>query len=323
MKTLILSIITVLCAILISFSAFGQIIEVSAGVSLGETESNGSYVWSHDGKWIVTQDTAKLSLISADDGSLIATYNASSQYINNIYYTFNNTKKSCFTPDCKEIYVTYTSPNITPSIPVLMAINVESKSIEVLREKAGMGHFSRDGRLFCYINYDPAIVTDPSLADDDFTLAVENRETGETSFHAINVGTDVIDFSIGADNSYVVASIVIDEHGYRKLYKISFDGSDPEQLIPDDSPWNLAIYESPDCSPDGKWVMFAGWTNTPRRMYVFNLETKELKSVFPDTDIQIRCNSWSPDGTKFCCHLRLPASNYMELFSFDFIPDNL
>ncbi len=82
-----------------------------------------------------------------------------------------------------------------------------------------------------------------------------------------------------------------------KLFKIPVEGGAPEQLtFHDGKHWY------PDCSPDGKYILYTDIKN--KILFVYNIFTEESSRIFPDLKDWHLCGSLSPDGNKFCYILR-------------------
>lgn len=115
------------------------------------------------------------------------------------------------------------------------------------------------------------------------------------------------------DDRYVIVSLVT-ENGDSRLFRIPRDGGEPEQLTFHDG---RQCY--PNCSPDGKWILYMDLGNRNYKLHVYNNETKKTLRVFPDLKDQHWSGSFSPDGTKIC-YLRFPVGKPLlsEVYIADF-----
>ncbi len=68
----------------------------------------------------------------------------------------------------------------------------------------------------------------------------------------------------------------------------------------------LAVDSSPDCSPDGKWIVYQhkpadpSDTTYPRGLYITGVDSNYRRSLLPGSAMSPR---WSPDGTRICFSL--------------------
>lgn len=91
------------------------------------------------------------------------------------------------------------------------------------------------------------------------------------------------------------AIAIAQERSGRALYAVDVDGTNPRQLttIP-----GYDIINSPEISPDGKWIGVDGWNRgqslTEAHLLFINLETGELRDLGEGA-----MPSWSPDGSWF------------------------
>ncbi len=302
-------------------------------------------VWSPDGKWIASCGGFDgVWIVPAGGGNPIQLRGQPSSTNNGKTFYFMVTRKMGFTPDSKE--VVYTSFLIDESrgssaflwkpasgnevlneIPVLMAVNIETRETRVIREEAEYGQYSKSGRYFAYVNYDHRAVTDPDNAEHHYALAVEDTQTGETRYYMDTPGLRTRSFSFSADESYIAAEVIdtnAETYSYT-IYRIPLDGGSPVDISWRDNPWELVVFTNPDCSPDGRWIMYSAVSasNSRRILVAYDTSNGTSKLVFPESTVWNTDGVWSPDGKKFCCQLELGSTHKGALYMYDFVEENL
>jgi Tol biopolymer transport system component len=330
MKAKIITLFMIL-SMLFATATYSQEIDPGTGVKIGAPVGSLNPAWSPDGKFIA----------SAGDGGLYLT-SVESRSSEKIYTSVPYNQESrdygsgypCFSPDGKEIYFetwfvdksrgsTVEGGSANNILPVIMAVNIETKTARVVREEARCAKFSFDGRYFGYINYDHRAVTDPANAEHHYAIGIFDTVTQETRYVDTAPGTQISDFSFSSDNTYVAAIVYRTDHTFR-LYKIPVDGSQAEEILSPDNQWGFAYLYSPRCSPDGRWIMFQGTDTNLEFLLIYNTETKETKPFFPISDVKSHGAEWSPDGKKILCSLGLDFNTLKdELYIFDFIENNI
>jgi Tol biopolymer transport system component len=334
MKAKIITLFMIL-SMLFTVASFAQEIDPGTGIKIS-SETGFHPVWSPDGKWVVSNQQKGISLIPSEGGTEVKIYE-------NVPY--NQESKAymayypCYSPDGTEILFStyfhdknrgtiegYVAEN---TIPVILAINVETKAVRTVREEAYCPRFSHDGRYFAYVNYDHRTVTDPSNAEHNYSLAIYDTVTQETRYIAEGVGRQTGIFSFSGDDTYIAALIYGFDHT-PGIYKISLDGSQIEQInINQYEDHQNLFLENPTCSPDGRWIMYTAESNSKDSnlfgpaLFVYNVETKETKPFFPNGSINNYYSAWSVDGKKICCDLSIDSGSYKGLYTFDFIEKNL
>ena len=194
MKAKIIALIMIL-SMLIAFASFAAEIDPGTGVKIGILTGNPDPIWSPDGKWFVTGgDGIYLNPVEGGDAVKIYTnvpYNQESPV-----YGANSL---CYSPDGQEIlFSTYfhdknrgtiaDGSSVNNLIPVIMALNVTTKAVRVVREEALRAQFSNDGRYFGYINYDHRAVTDPANAEHHYAIVIYDTVTQATNILGKTLG---------------------------------------------------------------------------------------------------------------------------------------
>ncbi len=95
-----------------------------------------------------------------------------------------------------------------------------------------------------------------------------------------------------------------------ELYSIFADGSRAQRLTN-----NGQEDESPDWSPDGRFVVFGSFRSGQRDIYIMNPDGSDQRPLVNDPNIDF-APVWSPDGTKIAYYLayRGNASNYTDIY---------
>lgn len=291
-------------------------------------------VWSPDGKWIAHCGGMwdGIWITSPVDGSSKQLVGQTVISYNGTTYTFMTTKKCSYTPDGKEIL--YTSYLIDPArgtiatawkpasgtsvyneIPVVMAVNVETKATRVVREEAYYARYSRSGRYFAYVNYDPRACTADSLnARNHRAVAVYDSETKETRYCQLGVSIEGLDIS---PDEKTVAVSAWKQGGGCDLYLVPIDCSGKVDIGWKDNPYGVNVFSSPEWSPDGRWLAYTAWVNEKRMIFVYDAKSGKTAPMFPESSVFNIDPAWSPDGKKFCCTL-IASTNKGGLYTFDF-----
>jgi Tol biopolymer transport system component len=329
MKAKIIALFMIM-SMLFAVASFAQEIDPGTGVQIWD-KAFGPVIWSPDGKYRARAIVDGIYFSSTEGGNEVKIYS----------YPISSSEVQypCFSPDGKEIFFSQTYVDTTkgsslvtlPSggsyytnlVPRIKAVNVETKAVRTVRDEAFCPRFSRDGRYFVYGNYDHRAFTDPANAEHHLTIAIFDTVTEETRYIAEGLGVSS-NFSFSGDGKYIAFN---DNTG--KIFTISFDGSQVEQIsLPEYSGLNPSGL--PECSPDGRWIMYTVLlSNNPQRMQLFayNTETKETKSVFPTGTVMSFWGVWHPDGKKFDCFLRIITENGTVLdegtYTYDFVEQNL
>ena len=327
----------IICLIMILFalhavSAFTQAIDPGTGTRISTVTLWGS-AWSPDGKWIAGYyGIGGVTLVSAEGGSpsFIFVPTLLSQ---DPVYVGMVIEKPCFSPDGKEVLFQYSLfdksrgtvvsyGSIVNLVPIIMAVDISTKTTRVVREEAEFPRYSHNGRYFAYVNYDHRAITDPANAVHHYSLAVYDTVTKETKYLTDGLGARTRDFCFSADDTYIAA--VIEKSDYtNEFYRIPLDGGKIELIS---SPYNSlkssAIF-TPECSPDGRWIMYTVVNSATHQLFVYDTINGTTTPVFPAGAIYNNDGSWSPDGKKFCCTLSLKKTNGGGLYAFDFIENNL
>ena len=113
------------------------------------------------------------------------------------------------------------------------------------------------------------------------------------------------------DDKYIITTLICNDTSW-KLFKIPREGGEPEQLT-----FHKGGHYQPDCSPDGKWILYH---QDRRALYVYNTEEKKSTRLFPDLQNNHISGSFSPDGTRLC-YIR-DVDNGRDIYIADFHGNN-
>ena len=183
----------------------------------------------------------------------------------------------------------------------IVSASIENSTLRFLVEGSN-GFWSHNGRYLAYNERIPKqlVVLDTVTRKKEIIAGKSTGRFGVPCFTP--------------DDRYVIVTLLT-ENASERLFRIPRDGGKREQLtFHDGQHWY------PDCSPDGKWILYSELIN--QTLYVYNNETKKTSRVFPDLKDQHWSGSFSPDGNKICYLRKLNISPLSwDVFVADFPAD--
>ena len=205
----------------------------------------------------------------------------------------------------------------------ILSVSIENRTLHHLVEQASHGYWSHSGRYLTFTSVDQTghgfwsrsgryITCTPTESE---ILSILDTETDT----AKNISRDEL---IGIkcftpDDRYIINTMLTEDMKQR-LFRIPREGGEPEQLT-----FHDGLHWHPECSPDGKWIMYTE-VGLFYRLYLYNTETKKSSLIFPESretpDLlgKQRCGSFSPDGSKICYLRRMDPTIDWELFVVGF-----
>ncbi len=277
-------------------------------------------VWSPDSQWIACRGrlaNPSIWLIPVDGGNPVHVYTHYLMYKD--YYLNGGVIRTCdFTPDGEEILFRATiidetqgtvvslkyhedgsirGASINGFITLIMSVNIYTGEIRTVLENGYHCRYSHNGKYFAYSQ---------TTIDG---LTVVDTETGDTwlleevpKYH----------FCFSSEDDYIIYS-------RDQLYRIPLRGGESEQVTFYNGDDLTTLHGSPDCSPDGEWILFSGYggprsgtvsdstgtssysSSNVSKLCAYNLFSDETTEFFPRPPaISSWQGSFSPDGTKFC-----------------------
>ena len=297
-------------------------------------------VWLPDGQTIACSTTgphSSIFLIPVDGGEPIRLYTA--YFIYEGYYIGSpHIELIDVTPDGKEIFFSssiidekrgtqvtltfnsdgsYNGCSMSNPVPVIQAINIQTGEVRTLVENAWNGKYSHNGRFFAYFHQ-----TYDGIRND--FLQVQDTQTGSEW----TLG-GMWDFCFSANDAYIIFNEDDNNNSQvGQLFSIPVTGGAPEQITFDNGDELTTEHLHPECSPDGRWILFSG-NGGPRsntisdstgshsyiasaipKLCAYNIYSRETLEFFPrEPAVSSVSAKFSPDGTKFC----YMYSNYDQL----------
>ena len=239
--------------------------------------------WSPDGEWIAyCKGSSDIWIVPSAGGEPI---NITANIIESCIFP-------CFTADSKEICfdqpISDNSFNLLKNI--LAKINITTGEYSVILDNAVHTAWSHNGRYLAY--------REIGTAD----LYVLDTEKNKTRFLA-DASTELVLYKSNAytlscftpDDSYIITTMY--DGTKLSLFKIPIKGGKRKQLT-----FHEGYQWYPDCSPDGEWILYTNFSQNYKQMeiYAYNTLLEVSMPVFTGLTFRHWCDSFSPDGTKFC-----------------------
>jgi len=315
--------------------------------------------WSPDGKWIAFTDQqyTQIFIVPARGGDAVRIYHNDNNWVGDesgqtVYSS--HIRELCFTADSQEVTFQLNVFDVErgsflkildsggfqlrQQIPDIESVNIYTGEHRVLVNGGFHPSWSGDGRYLAYINFDERIWTDELLAENTGVPAIYDTGTGETRYLSDDVVHHASDLygndgyggywnnkymhpTFSPDGSHIVLSIM--ETDNAQLYRIPFEGGEPEQLtflenkvLPE---WEIPNQcELLEYSPDGQWIIFSRSENTQNHPVLYNTSTGELFDAITGKEYNDPVNirdegvvggiwgvGWSPDGDQLYLNLVL------------------
>jgi len=305
--------------------------------------------WSPDGTLIALTAGSNICVVPVEggepvklwDGFIYYEFEGKQYYINESSFL----RALCFSPDGSEILFnariideqrgtrvtlkfredgTCSGVGVQNSIPVIRAVNIATGETRIVVDNGMEPQFSRKGRYFSYKKIG--------------TSGITVREVSSGNEWVLD-GLPMWSRCFSGDSNY----IIYDNND--QFYRIPVTGGEPEQISFDESSTFISRRYSPDCSPNGDYVLFDGDAGSRSGTYydengeeiggfsTTNMEKIGVLSVdsgmsFPlvpiEDNVQSTTARFSPDGTRICYARknRYISGGRNEIFIMDFNPEN-
>jgi len=209
--------------------------------------------------------------------------------------------------NCNSDDIVFTSASVAGdfSMTSIMSVKLSDCHLRLLIDSAANPCWSHNGQ---YLAFNKSIK--PKISEltvfDKGTGTTKSIKSGESGVYGLPCFTP--------DDQYIINTLQ-NRYGQDCLFKIPRDGGSPEQLT-----FHDGYHWLPDCSPDGKWILYSD--SQIKVIYFYNTETKESSRIFPNMEELHWCASFSPDGKQFC-YIRCTdiSSDSWEIFIADFPAD--
>ncbi len=271
--------------------------------------------WSPNGKWITYVQTPwvpwkyNIYIVPSEGGTPV---NLTSEIAGNCVFPK-------FTHDSREVIFT----NMVGAEMDIMSVDISQlskKNPKTIQPKyimrhAANGAFSHGGR---YLAYSSMIPFNGGNRNWDFRVYDCVKKTSWSI--TPDLGYDPkYGFPIPSwshNDSHVITALPVTGGWF--LYSIPREGGAAE-LLEDQV---LRTWDT-DASSDGRWVLFDNWKNYSE-LYVVNISTKIVTSLFPGQALVAYCPSLSPNGKEFCysgaVDWTVATTHGLDIYVTDFNP---
>jgi len=271
--------------------------------------------WSPNGKWITYVQTPwvpwkyDVYVVSSEGGTPV---NITAGITGNCVFPK-------FTHDSREVIFT----NMVGAEMDIMSVDISQlsknnpKTIQpkYIMRHAANGALSHGGR---YLAYSSMIPLNGGNRNWDFRVYDCVKKTSWSITPALDYDSK-FGFPIPTwshNDSQVITALPLTEGWF--LYSIPREGGAAE-LLEDQvfRTWDA------DASSDGRWVLFDNWKNYSE-LYVVNISTKIVTSLFPGQALVAYCPSLSPNGKQFCysgaVDWTVASTHGLDIYVADFSP---
>lgn len=304
--------------------------------------------WSPDGKWITfSASTEKPEVVydnevldSQRDIWIVSPQGGVPKNLTNAIYGGDYQEGFSwpnFSYDSSE--VTYSkSLNLFEKDGLRQEFTIESVNIEtgdrtvIVEKNSHLGFWSDDGQYLVYIDMTGIPTID---YQDEFSFKVLDYNRNNKVFDLTFSEDKWPQFDFGNscfshDNTSFLTTLFEKEwekdNNAWAVYKIPLDGSEPQKLISEGSPWY------PRYSPDGKWILYSNWyadgsypgtNNGPypkqfAQLCVYSVEYEDIIVLLPDCPYWNFYGSWSPDGTQICYLFMDDSHTELRILDFEY-----
>jgi beta-lactamase regulating signal transducer with metallopeptidase domain/Tol biopolymer transport system component len=285
--------------------------------------SRNEPTWSPDGSLIAFTDNNRIWTIPATGGSPTLVYE---NFHDDTDIPVGCIQSLSFSPDGHEVMFQKNAYNmsqqgfikfdgeyiVTFSDPI---INVESVNIEtgehriVFRSAYGCV-WSRNGRYLAFLSRNTSLYC---------SLMIYDSQKKEISILALGKDIHFGTPAFTPDNSAIIIPVRTENNAIQ-LFRYPISGGDPEVISGSGGVGQYLNY--PDCSPDGRWILYTDYTYTEEnrniRLMLRSTITGEVFPIGDDDGMNASFGKWSPDGSRICYIAEGDDSRY--LCQLDFSP---
>ena len=260
-------------------------------------ESNNSEIWTPLSTTFLNRIIVpvEVDVPTVDTKKVLYSSSYDTDYQDMKFVSHDSFYFAAFNPNGDEIIHTLQSRYEGNS--AIMSIGLKKRNMRMLVFNGVNGRWSNNGRYLVF--------TDTG----NNQLTVLDTETRAVK----TLGVTYAPSCFTPDDKYIITTLTIEYTDTSwKLFKIPREGGEPEQLT-----FHKGGHFHPDCSPDGKWILYH---QDRRALYVYNTDEKKSTRLFPDLQVNHIFGSFSPDGSRLC-YIR-DVDNGQDIYIADFHGDN-
>ncbi len=214
------------------------------------------------------------------------------------------------------------------AIPLIVRYDLETQEEEVLIVGGDCCTLDNTGGKICYRSQPAYIGAAVGNAEEtsvpDGWPMLYDLVTGETTPLPLDEDMSYGRPVFSPDGSHIVIP-VNNNDGTLQLWNVNIETGEMSQLTEPGDNGEYGSYRSfPAYHPDGDWVLYTDYywegVTTNKRLFLLEMETGIVQSLFPDKEENTSYGKWSPDGKLVCYIVDGAEQNYIYITSFNASP---